>query len=73
MVQAVVDPPAAPEPPHICMMFGAWQRRAVLATAAAPAIAPRLLRYGLFADASVTEPKLLCKNVDQYELRPEKD
>ncbi|CAH0603556.1 unnamed protein product [Chrysodeixis includens] len=73
MVGAVVEPPLPAEPPHIAMMFGAWQRRAVLSMAGLPKVAPRLLRYGFYSDASVDEPKLLCKNIDQYELRPEKE
>lgn len=73
MVGAVVEPPVPAEPPHIAIMFGAWQRRAVLSMAGLPRVAPRLLRYGFYADASVEEPKLLCKNIDQYELRPEKE
>ncbi|CAG9121810.1 unnamed protein product [Plutella xylostella] len=81
MVGSVVEPPAPPEPPHIALVYGAWQRRAVLAAAAAltpfPAApapaAPVVLRYGFFADASVEEPRLLCKTLEKYEERPEKD
>ncbi|XP_026324096.1 uncharacterized protein LOC113233255 [Hyposmocoma kahamanoa] len=73
MVSTVVEPPTPAEPPHVAMVFGAWQRRAVLAAAALPKVASRVLRYGFFADANVAEPKLLCKNINQYESRPEKD
>lgn len=73
MVSTVLEPPTPAEPPHVAMVFGAWQRRAVLAAAALPKVASRVLRYGFFADVNVTEPKLLCKNINQYELRPEKD
>ncbi|XP_045535752.1 thioredoxin domain-containing protein 3 homolog [Papilio machaon] len=71
MVGAVVEPPVSAEPPHVALVFGAWQRRAVLA--AADRSAPLLLRYGFFADANVQEPKLLCKTIEQYEERTEKD
>ncbi|CAG9784744.1 unnamed protein product [Diatraea saccharalis] len=71
MVGAVVEPPAAVEAPHIAVMFGAWQRRAVLA--ACEPHSSRLLRYGFFADTNLDEPKLLCKTVAQYDERPEKD
>ncbi|XP_039765141.1 thioredoxin domain-containing protein 3 homolog [Pararge aegeria] len=73
MVGALVQPPTPPEPPHIAMVFGAWQRRAILQIVAAPNLASRILRYGFFADANIKEPKLLCKNIDKYEERPEKD
>lgn len=73
MVGSLVPPPTPPEPPHIAMIFGAWQRRAVLHIASAPKLAPRILRYGFYADANVKEPKLLSKTLDKYEERPEKD
>ncbi|KAJ8726006.1 hypothetical protein PYW07_000704 [Mythimna separata] len=73
MVSSVVEPAPPAEPPHILIMFGAWQRRAVLSMAGLPKVAARLLRYGFFADASIEEPRLLCKNVDQYDQRPEKE
>ncbi|XP_034831484.1 thioredoxin domain-containing protein 3 homolog isoform X2 [Maniola hyperantus] len=73
MVGGLVQPATPPEPPHIAMIFGAWQRRAVLQIAATPKMAPRLLRYGFFADASIQEHKLLCKTLEKYEERPEKD
>lgn len=73
MVGSVVEPAAPPEAPHITMMFGAWQRCAVLSVSAAPDVAPRLLRYGFFFDSSIEEPKLICKTIDQYDQRPEKD
>ncbi|XP_053607362.1 thioredoxin domain-containing protein 3 homolog isoform X2 [Plodia interpunctella] len=73
MVGAVVEPPPTFEPPHIAMMFGAWQRRSVLEAAEAPHIKKRILRYGFFADANIEEPKLLAKNIEKYEERPEKD
>lgn len=73
LVGGVLEPPPVVEPPHVAMMFGAWQRRAVLVAATAPDTVSKLLRYGFFADTDVTEPKLLAKTLDQYELRPEKD
>lgn len=73
MVSTMLEPPTPAEPPHVAMVFGAWQRRAVLTAAALPKVAPRVLRYGFFADGNVAESKLLCKNINQYELRPEKD
>ncbi|XP_028164011.1 thioredoxin domain-containing protein 3 homolog [Ostrinia furnacalis] len=73
MVGAVVEPPTTAEPPHIAMMFGAWQRRAVLAAAGAPDIAPRVLKYGFFADTDVNAPRLLAKNIEKYDERTEKD
>ncbi|XP_028038862.1 thioredoxin domain-containing protein 6-like isoform X3 [Bombyx mandarina] len=69
MVSSLVEPGPPPTAPHIALMFGAWQRRALLAVCDTS----RLLHYGFFADASLTEPKLLAKNIEQYELRPEKD
>ncbi|KAL4705296.1 hypothetical protein ACJJTC_018982 [Scirpophaga incertulas] len=30
MVGALVEPPVAPEPPHVAVVVGAWQRRAVM-------------------------------------------
>lgn len=68
-----MEPPALVEPPHVAMVFGAWQRRAILTAASAPKVAPRVLRVGFFADTNVTEPKLLAKTATEYELRPEKD
>ncbi|KAM3959118.1 thioredoxin domain-containing protein 3 homolog [Aphomia sociella] len=73
MVGSVLEPPAAAEPPHVAMMFGAWQRRAVLAAAAAPRVAARVLRCGFFADADIAQPRLLCKTVDKYDERMDKD
>lgn len=73
MVGSLVEAAQPPEAPHIAMMFGAWQRRAVLGVAAGPGVATRVLRYGFFLDGNLEEPKLLCKNIDQYDLRPEKD
>ncbi|XP_049871204.1 thioredoxin domain-containing protein 3 homolog [Pectinophora gossypiella] len=73
LVSTLVEPPPPVQPPHVALVFGAWQRRAVLAAAAAPRVAPRVLNYGFFADGNIDEPKLLCKTIDQYELRPEKD
>lgn len=73
MVGTSIEPPAPAEPPHVAFVFGAWQRRAVLSAATQPALASRLLSYGFFADANIQEPKLLCKTIEQYELRPEKD
>ncbi|XP_023954141.1 thioredoxin domain-containing protein 3 homolog [Bicyclus anynana] len=73
MVGALVQPPTPPEPPHLAMVFGAWQRRAILQIAASPKLAPRMLRYGFFTDANIKEPKLLCKTLEKYEERPEKD
>ncbi|XP_052756739.1 uncharacterized protein LOC113509850 isoform X2 [Galleria mellonella] len=73
MVGAVLEPPAVAEPPHVAMIFGAWQRRAVLAAAAAPRVSSRVLRCGFFADADVNEPKLLCKTVDKYDEKLDKD
>lgn len=73
MVGALVEPAPPIEPPHIAIMFGAWQRRAVLAAAAAPPAAARVLRYGFFADTNVQEPRLLSKTLDKYEERLEKD
>ncbi|KAL0894362.1 hypothetical protein ABMA27_012986 [Loxostege sticticalis] len=73
MVGAVLEPPASVQPPHIAMMFGAWQRRAVLSAAATPAVAARVLKYGFFADTNVQEPKLLAKTIDKYDERTEKD
>ncbi|XP_041970763.1 thioredoxin domain-containing protein 3-like [Aricia agestis] len=67
-VSAVSPPPAAPPPPHVAVVCGAWQRRAALAASGA-----QLLCYGFFADASIHQPRLLCKTLDQYEDRPEKD
>ncbi|CAH2065744.1 unnamed protein product, partial [Iphiclides podalirius] len=72
MVGAAVPPAAIAEPPHLALVFGAWQRRAVLAVAEHHC-ATRLLRYGFFADADVNAPRLLCKTIEQYEDRPEKD
>ncbi|KAG6453004.1 hypothetical protein O3G_MSEX007916 [Manduca sexta] len=71
MIASLIEPPTPAEPPHIAMMFGAWQRCAVLNVAAN--LKTRMLRYGFYADDNVQEPRLLCKNIDQYELRPEKD
>ncbi|CAK1603630.1 unnamed protein product [Parnassius mnemosyne] len=84
MVGALVEPPAPAEPPHLALMFGAWQRRAVLAAATTATVTasandathsppPVLLRYGFFADANVQTPKLLCKTINKYEERLEKD
>ncbi|XP_045510805.1 thioredoxin domain-containing protein 3 homolog [Colias croceus] len=73
MVGAVVEPPTPAEPPHLLMIFGAWQRRAILTVTSSPKLAQRLIRYGFFADANIDEPKLLAKNIDRYEERPEKD
>ncbi|XP_045458411.1 thioredoxin domain-containing protein 3 homolog [Melitaea cinxia] len=73
LVGGLVEPPALPDPPHIAMVFGAWQRRAVLTIASTPKLAPRILRYGFFADANIEEPKLLCKTVEKYEERIDKD
>ncbi|KAJ0181537.1 hypothetical protein K1T71_002259 [Dendrolimus kikuchii] len=73
MVATSIEPPTPAEPPHIAIMFGAWQRRAVLGAAASPNAAPRLLKYGFFADGNIKEPKLLCKTIEQYELRPDKE
>ncbi|XP_013192940.2 thioredoxin domain-containing protein 3 homolog [Amyelois transitella] len=73
MVGAVVEPPPTFEPPHIAMMFGAWQRRSVLEAAEAPHVQKRILRYGFFADTNIEEPKLLAKNIVKYEERPDKD
>ncbi|XP_059058999.1 thioredoxin domain-containing protein 6-like [Achroia grisella] len=73
MVGSVMEPPSLAEPPHIAMMFGAWQRRAVLAAAGAPHVGCRLLRCGFFADADVKEPKLLCKTVEKYDEKVDKD
>ncbi|XP_032529756.2 thioredoxin domain-containing protein 6-like isoform X1 [Danaus plexippus] len=72
MVSAVAAPLTAPEPPHVAMILGAWQRRAVLNIIASK-LPSRLLRYGFFKDADVEQPTLLCKTIDQYEERPEKD
>ncbi|XP_063375879.1 thioredoxin domain-containing protein 3 homolog isoform X1 [Cydia fagiglandana] len=71
MVGALVEPLPPPQPPHVAMMFGAWQRRAVLAAAAK--CAARVLKHGFFADPNVAEPRLLCKTANQYEDRLEKD
>lgn len=73
LVGGVVEPPPVVEPPHVALMFGAWQRRAVLTAAGAPGVAPRVLRHGFFADQDVNEPKLLAKTLDLYELRLDKD
>lgn len=73
MVSGLVEPSTPPEPPHIAMVFGAWQRRAVLSITGSPKLANRILRYGFFADANIDEPKLLCKNIDKYEERIDKD
>ncbi|KAI5635970.1 thioredoxin domain-containing protein [Phthorimaea operculella] len=73
LVSTLIEPPPPVEPPHVALAFGAWQRRAVLAAAALPKVAPRVLAYGFFVDGNVEEPKLLCKTIDQYEARPEKD
>ncbi|CAB3248078.1 unnamed protein product [Arctia plantaginis] len=73
MVGSIIEPPPAPEPPHIAIMFGAWQRRAVLSIATQPNLVSRLMHYGFFADTNIEEPTLVCKNIDQYELRPDKD
>ncbi|KAF9408443.1 hypothetical protein HW555_011878 [Spodoptera exigua] len=73
MVGAVVEPAGPAEPPHVALMFGAWQRRAVLSLCGPPDVARRLLRYGFYADANLDEPRLLAKDIDTYELRPEKD
>ncbi|XP_068621665.1 thioredoxin domain-containing protein 3 homolog [Battus philenor] len=71
MVSALVEAPMPPEPPHVALVFGAWQRRAVLS--AAQRCPTLLLRYGFFADGNLQEPRLLCKTVEQYEERLEKD
>ncbi|XP_045515363.1 uncharacterized protein LOC123708613 isoform X1 [Pieris brassicae] len=73
MVGSLVEPPTPAEPPHLLMLFGAWQRRAILSVAVAPKFSNQILRYGFFADANIDEPKLLAKNIDKYEERPEKD
>ncbi|VVD05624.1 unnamed protein product, partial [Leptidea sinapis] len=73
MVGGLVDPPTPAEPPHLLMLFGAWQRRALLTIAATSKLAGRVLRYGFFANSNLAEPKLLAKNIDKYEERPEKD
>nr|XP_026490501.1 uncharacterized protein LOC113396675 isoform X1 [Vanessa tameamea] len=73
LVGGLVEPPTSPDPPHIAMIFGAWQRRAVLTMASTAKLTNRLLRYGFFTDANVDEPKLLCKTVEKYEDRVEKD
>ncbi|CAG5048078.1 unnamed protein product [Parnassius apollo] len=82
MVGALVEPPTPAEPPHVALVFGAWQRHAVLAAATTATVTasandtthnPVLLRYGFFADANVETPKLLCKTIERYEERLEKD
>ncbi|RVE55167.1 hypothetical protein evm_000065 [Chilo suppressalis] len=72
MVSALVEPPAPVEAPHVAVIFGAWQRRAVI-SACAEAAAGRVLRCGFFADADVSQPRLLCKTLEQYDERVEKD
>ncbi|GBP53190.1 hypothetical protein EVAR_8967_1 [Eumeta japonica] len=73
MVCAVVEPPSVAEPPHVALMFGAWQRRAVLSAAALPHVAPKVLRHGFYSGIDIEHPQLLSKTVDEYELRPDKD
>ncbi|CAK1550846.1 unnamed protein product [Leptosia nina] len=73
MVGSLVEPLLPAEPPHLLMIFGAWQRRAILAVTSSPKLANSLLRYGFFTDANLEEPKLLAKNIDKYEERVEKD
>ncbi|CAG9567611.1 unnamed protein product [Danaus chrysippus] len=72
MVSAVAAPLSSPEPPHVAVILGAWQRRAVL-NILNNKLPSRLLRYGFFKDADVERPTLLCKTIDQYEERPDKD
>lgn len=73
MISTLIEPPTLTEPPHIAMVFGAWQRKVILAVAATPSLASRVLRYGFFADTNVEQPKLLAKNLQKYDERPEKD
>ncbi|XP_045485860.1 uncharacterized protein LOC111004474 [Pieris rapae] len=73
MVGSLVEPPTPAEPSHLLMLFGAWQRRAILSVTLTQKVSNQILRYGFFADANIEEPKLLAKTIEKYEERPEKD